>query len=561
MLSWLSSRVRSLGRALRFDIQALPAFVAVVLAVAFVIETHLFFIKPYPTTVCVDEEYVNAFATRMIHGRWLPYVDAVSHRGPVLYWTMALVDRLFGTSSWTTVRVTALAANLVVMLLTFLAALRARRPLAGAVAVLTIAFIHCARMEAIDGIGLNGEILLDVFSVAAFFCVIVGLEPASAPRQKWLLAAGILSGLGVLAKQVGATHVAALLVWILAAAVSRPGLTRGDRGRVVGSFVLGTAIPVLAVVSLYAAVGELRTFIYWTVIYNAKVYMHFHTELVVVRTVETVLKENLVLLGVGSLAVAWGLSKPILRARHVFDLPRAYDEAGFIATTALQTIAGLVGGQAAMRGWYHYFIQAVPWCGLLLGSLIDEGIGRRLHAGRRSTALAHVVILACAVAFVRLGISEYLEARRGERRGGGWPDHRNDALCKLLHERTTEKDSLFIWGFRPNFYTSCNRRPASRFVYTTLVAGLVPWFKGASKEEDDSLAAPGSREQLVEDLEKNRPPIILDWPDSLGDRPMARYEVLARYLEGRYCSIGKVGTIQVYGRKGEDGSCPKGLER
>src|SRR5438552_3204819 len=44
----------------------------------------------------VDEAYLIAFALRMIDGRFLPYVDAVSLRGPVLYYLTALVVRCFG---------------------------------------------------------------------------------------------------------------------------------------------------------------------------------------------------------------------------------------------------------------------------------------------------------------------------------------------------------------------------------------------------------------------------------------------------------------------------------
>lgn len=68
----------------------LPNLSAAILAIAMVTELcrlHLWFIYPYPSVLWCDEGYIAAFALRMLGGHWLPYVDAVSQRGPVLYWS------------------------------------------------------------------------------------------------------------------------------------------------------------------------------------------------------------------------------------------------------------------------------------------------------------------------------------------------------------------------------------------------------------------------------------------------------------------------------------------
>ena len=57
---------------------------------------YSFFMFPYSQQVGYDEGYEAAATERVISGHWLPYVDAVSHRGPFLYWTQAIFHLLTG---------------------------------------------------------------------------------------------------------------------------------------------------------------------------------------------------------------------------------------------------------------------------------------------------------------------------------------------------------------------------------------------------------------------------------------------------------------------------------
>ena len=72
----------------------------------------------------------------MVEGRWLPYVDAVSHRGPVYYWVTAVLVKTCGWSSWLAMRVGTLSCMLLTLGLGFAAALVAKRSLAAGVMVL-----------------------------------------------------------------------------------------------------------------------------------------------------------------------------------------------------------------------------------------------------------------------------------------------------------------------------------------------------------------------------------------------------------------------------------------
>lgn len=84
-----------------------------------------------------------------------------------------------------------------------------------------------------------------------------------------------------------------------------------------------------------------------------------------------------------------------------------------------------------------------------------------------------------------------------------------DPVVRYVVEKTSERDTIFVWGFRAETYISAHRFPASRFVYTVYPSGVVPWFQ-ATREEEERRTVPGSRELLLEDLEH--------WRPQLGDR-------------------------------------------
>src|SRR5262249_10355158 len=116
----------------------LPGWVAFVFATWLLLRAHLFFFRPAVVLHGFDEGYINAFAVRMNDGHMLPFVDAVSHRGPVLYWIAALAVRWGRATPWLPLRVAALVVELSAIGFTFAAAWRERRTFTGGIATLAI---------------------------------------------------------------------------------------------------------------------------------------------------------------------------------------------------------------------------------------------------------------------------------------------------------------------------------------------------------------------------------------------------------------------------------------
>lgn len=534
-------------------ISSLPAWLALAWSLWTLLSINRFYMR---TPTCLnpwDEAYITAFAGRMVDGQMLPYVDAVSQRGPVLYWLAAIAVGLGDRTSWMPMRVCATACILLTVALTFLAAHRAGRATAGGVAALAAVAGLLVLMLPADGLAFNGEHALNVFAMASLLCATAALDRRRGrPSARLVAAAGAAGALAALCKQVGLVTIAPIGLWVIAAAASRPDLTRRQRWALPLAFAAGALAPVLAVVARYAAAGELGTFWYWLYTYNADVYMHPFPWASRVVAWRRFVGEHLAVAVTATAAIVWGASRPLLGARGVRDLARAYDEQGFVATVALGAAAALVAALAPMRFFFHYFVQVVPWLGLLAGLLLEhasEGRGRRQLLDR--AAMLGSIGLVIAFAWHQQG----KDLRRDAGRPNVLRDGNPPRVCAEIQAHSRPGDRLFVWGFHPELYVACKRDAASRYVFTSMVAGFVPFIPQDPRVEE-SLVVPGSREALIADLDRSQPPVLVDAPTTLGGRSMMRSALLARYVRERYCRWRTIDDLSLFVRREPGAPCP-----
>lgn len=543
----------ALGRVLRTLLALAPSLLAIAAVVRMFVQVHATFFSPAVPVNPKDEGYITAFAVRMLDGHFLPYVDAVSHRGPMLYVVAAVAVALGGRTSFVPIRTLGLLCSLLVVVLGYVAAARARRPLAGALAAIAI-YVDCA-LELVpdDGFAYNGELLLDVFALGALVCLVVGLAPErTAPSARWTAAAGALGALGALSKQVGGVTVVTLALWPLAAAVARPsGATRARRWSPAWAYVAGAAAPVVLLVARYAAAGQLRTLAYYTLTYNSHVYMAPMTGEESLHRYRGWLSDHAELTTVAMALVALGVARCLSGAR-LRGFWRSLDERGFLLTLALGALATGVAANVTARGFPHYFLQAVPWFALLAGVLLEEGLVAD-DASPLRRALVHAAVLLPTLAVVMILHGPRLEALERASR-----DHpRTLPICTFVDDHSGRDDAIYVWGFAPDIYTYCQRRPASRFVYSTFPSGYVPFFDGASQEEDLARIVPGGEKQLVDDLERSRAAMVIDVPWTMGNRRVDGVPAYASYLAQGYCPPVVYDRTRVFVRKSPDRPCPR----
>ncbi len=493
-----------------------------------------------------DDGYVTAVGERLLDGQLLPYVDAASHRGPVMYWLAALAQALGGRFEWYGVRALASLAFLTSLFGVFGAALLAQRRLVAAFGALSFVFISLFLLELQTVFGLVGEAMATPWLVSAFVLTTLALDRPQALRTRCALlgAAGVLSALSGLTKQTYLIVVAPLALWALAVSLSEPEPQgKWRRWAPLGALALGWLLPSLLVLLLYAAKGELGTFYYWFYRYNVDVYMAPFADARVPKTLYRWARDNgflsfglvLLLTSVGSQHVA-----PVLAAR---DLPRAYARRGFELTIWLQALLGLAIGFSTLRFWQQYFLPPVPWLALLIGLSLEQALGRSPHqpraeappAERGGAGWAPLLALTLGLGgFSIATLEQLLYGLARQREQGGFVDARPERLCTEIDRFAPAGEPLYLWGFDAEYYITCQRPPASRYVYSTLISGSVPPDWSIHLE----WSARGSISTLLDELEDARPPLILDSPQRVHGVSMTQIEQLDLFLHDHYCNVG-----------------------
>lgn len=534
--------------------EEMAAWATLAVALTLAVSAHVWALQSPRVPMGVDEAYIAVFGVRMIDGSFLPYVDAVSQRGPVLYWISAIAVWLGKPWSWVPLRTLATLLAIATMILTFLAARRAGKPLAGAIGALAWPLGTLLLMWPTDGIGLNGEMLLGVFLVASFGALVCAFEAERRTRGRigWVAASGALAGLSLLSKQIGALALVPLGAWVLAVAASRPGLGRRERIALAAAFVGGALAPVLVVVFLYAAAGHLHELVYYTITYNARIYMAPFTPEFRENANRAWIVEHATELALVAAACLAMIVRPLAHAARPRELVRAFSEQGFEVTVALIAVATLVGARAPMRDYQHYYIQTLPWLGLLFGLLVEASLPAARGLRRAAT---HALVLLPLVGLTLFGWSarrrywaEQKQTRKNHYMNPWRYVERNREICSLVHRYSKPEDRLFVWGFEPALYYDCRRKPASRYVFTVYPAGYVPWFHGEPREKEAERVVPGSQEILLSELERAKPPVIVDAARDMGKRWMSDIPKLGNYLRAHYVQVATVHGLPVWVR-------------
>jgi hypothetical protein len=528
---------------------------AALTAVLVTLRAHLHFLVPFAAPVSNDEGYIAAMALRMMDGHWLPYVDAVSQRGPVLYWLTTAVMRVGGRFSWVPMRVLGIALALSTLLLVATLAAELAGAVAAAGALRVCTHLLSYELNPWDGVGVNGEIVAMQFALASMLLVTRAQrreDLTAARRDRMVLLGGVCAALAGLSKQMTLIHVAPSVAWLL---IGRDGDDRRGRHRDLARFLMGLAAPFAAVVLLYAATGHLREFVYYFQRYGRDIFMSPLTA----EVMRDKAREQVDRYFLGTAAVS--LAAFALLARGV----RAYlDAEGTRAArlraahvpliTVAQLACGAIGACFTFRFFPHYFVQVHPLVAVMVGVSAAP-----LFAPRRerdvAAAVSATVFVAGASVLLLVGASALARNVRLRRETDRWyQDPQADPIVRYVREKTQEGDRIFVWGFRAEAYVSARRLPASRYVYTVYPAGVVPWFQ-ATRDEEERRAVPGSRDILLADLEQHRPEIVVDAGRSMNGRYMYNYPPLRNYLDRNYCFMRYVDGEPVYRRRHGD-QCP-----
>lgn len=182
-------------------------------------------------TNLLDEGSTAAQALRLINGD-LIYRDFFTVVTPGSYYTVAALFRIFGEQLMV-LRWAALVTGLGIFLVTFAIARRVSAwPFAAAAALMTTVwgwFLGAPNFYSLEGA---------LFSLIALWCY--------APPRRWMIAAGIATGLCALVKQnTGAYTAAALLITVWASRLFDSAFDWRGRVKMSARFIAGIGIPVV----------------------------------------------------------------------------------------------------------------------------------------------------------------------------------------------------------------------------------------------------------------------------------------------------------------------------
>lgn len=347
-----------------------------------------------------------------------------------------------------------------------------------------------------DAMAAHTEWFLLFFSIAGFWAFAVAFERPGFGRG---VGVGALFALAVLCKQPGLLDWLVMLVLVGLLWVVRAGGQRGALLKLGGGAAVGLLVVLGAALGYFAWHGALADLRYYAWSYNNEVYVPavpLAERLGTMGRPFLLAAEHLPAALVAGLLGAVLL--PLVAIRGLCARPARVDLLPWLALG--WTASGLVASGLSGRGFSHYSIQVVPGLSLACAWVVVASWDRCRGRGWRWLAVAAVAVAAVDTG-VRIGrLWRSLAPMDGE-----W-----DAPLAIVRAHTRPSDRVFFWGFAPDCYLHARRLPATRFIYTTFLTGMIPWTNLDPLVDTQDIVTAGAWDQLEADFLRTPPEMIVD---------------------------------------------------
>ncbi len=467
----------------------------------------------------IDDERVYSLVANEIVDGGRPYVDAVERKPPLLFWTYAAIFEVAGKYNWKALHAAGLLWTLGTMAGLYLTGRRLFDPATGLVAALLYSIFQ--PWATFLNLAFNGEVVMNLPIVWAWAIAFHRNESRARPE---LIGAGALLCAGFLLKQPAAIAAVPLGVYLLL-----PGY-RTSRGltwfQSVTHAVLLTFgfFGTLALVALLLwKQGILSEAFYWTLTNHSIPYVFW----------DKAFLHTLAFTG-ACLPLLFGAGLACRDKHHLWTAKTAERIAlfGLVAASAIGTAAGA-------RFYPHYYIQLIPPLALLAAphsAHIWSANNRRAHwllRPRLTFVWLTLTVVAFSIAHCRALFAQREVCQTG----------------RYLLEHSDPADRIFVWGQDTEIYLDAHRRPASRFVVTFPLTGLI--FGGLNNVDTSDRIVPGAWEKLEQDFGKHPPVYIIDVQAGAKNAqyPPRNFPFLAKFLAEKYESVARTDAGLVYRRR------------
>src|SRR5262249_33568037 len=215
------------------------------------------------------------------------------------------------------------------------------------------------------------------------------------------------------------------------------------------------------------------------------------------------------------------LTDPARESNNSFEVEletRAHSE--FLLAVTLWALVSLSAVLLSGRFFGHYFIPALPALAMLAADRLRRWL-REIRSGvasmrkRLGFAFLGLIFVFGVVRFhQRTAILAYetLTGRitaRSQKWGMSKREREAEVVSQFVASRLRSGEPLYIWGYAHDVYWKSGCRPASRYLTPYYIDGRFPDAEAVSAPPQDRFWAQ-ARENLIADLSRNRPRMILE---------------------------------------------------
>ena len=427
----------------------------------------------------------------------LPYLGALSHRGPFLTVLYAVPCTLFGPDAYRAVHAYSVLLFVLIGAWFQRCVARVTTERIALMALANLLLLATFRVPTEDNWSLNSDFLMAGWATLAM-CRLLDARGrtalhASRPARAAYAGVGVCLALSFLTKQSSAPY------WLVPIAY----VALVDRQRALtklGWLALGSAAPLALVAATYLASGELRRAWYFFYEYNRD----YAAAAVTAGPLTTIGRdalwfvrsygELLALAGAGALVVTKSG-----RSRH---------RATWILAGAW-ALTGLLAAMLPGKHWDNYLWAShapVALLGALGGENLLHLVESRLAFTRFCRMLAAgIVAIPWLGSFAQTRNARAVLSAATDVGGIPAPIVPRRELVELVDRLVRDNETIYVTGYAPEMYVLAGRRPASRHVISNFVETVYP-----GRFEGPSRLVPRFFQELREDLELNRPRVILD---------------------------------------------------
>jgi 4-amino-4-deoxy-L-arabinose transferase-like glycosyltransferase len=505
-----------------------------------------------------DEGVRALSAVQMLDGARL-YADVVTDKPPGASLFYAAVFAMFGRSM-KAVHLAATVWNFGTSVIVFLAGSRFYNRRTGLWAALLFVYFSTNYFTQ-DMMAANTELLMALPYTASFYLFMIAHQKngrsSGFSSSAALIAAGLLTGVAALCKQIGVLNLLFFGLYELFVVWKERHKRFDDKAwfmasarRAVGRLTLiafGFALAIAGfVLWLYSnsALGDFwRNGVVLSMFYIDSEPSGLWVRFMLGRGLGYVFFNALL----WSLAV-WAFWRAVRERKpqrnETIEAMGTTENASVDITVALWCSTSLLGVMLSGRFFGHYFIPSLPALSLL------GARGLRLLPAALRTRRGQVAVGVLALLFLiglfrtqhRTAVLAY-ETLTGTRTrwSANWGMTRREqeaeVVSRFVRERVREGEPLYIWGYAHDVFWRTRCRPASRYLAPYYIDGRFPDAEGsvpASGAEFRREAAVN----LMEDLRRYRPRLILDVEGSFNALP---HPELVAFVDAHYQAAGNAG--------------------